>query len=79
MNVYVWPSMVYLYTTSLKLVSAIFYQIFIFHKMLALKKPWKMFFISSKKLISFTRYSNFCIFSPFFPHFPDSKGQREVE
>ena len=34
----------------LKLVSAIFYQIFIFHQMIALQKLWKMFFISSKRL-----------------------------
>ena len=45
----------------LKLVSAIFYQIFISHQMRALQKLWKMFFISSKKLFSFSRYSNFCI------------------
>ena len=45
-----------------KLVSAIFYQIFIFHQIVALQKLWKMFFISSKKLFSFLRYSNFCIF-----------------
>ena len=32
----------------LKLVSAIFYQIFIFDQMIALQKLWKMFFISSK-------------------------------
>ena len=37
---------------SLKLVSAIFYQIFISHQMIAL---------SSKKLFSFSRYSSFCI------------------
>ena len=35
---------------SLKLVSTIFYQIVIFHQMIALQKLWKMFFISSKKL-----------------------------
>ena len=45
----------------LKLVSAIFYQIFIFHQMIALQKLWKMFSISSKKLFSFSRYSYFCI------------------
>ena len=39
-----------------------FCQIFIFHQTLALHKLWKMFFISSKKLFSFLRYSNFCIF-----------------
>ena len=51
----------------LKLVSAIFYQIFIFHQMIALQKLWKMFFISSKKLFLFSRYSNFYIF--IFPYF----------
>ena len=40
----------------LKLMSAIFYQIFISHQMMALKKLWKMFFFSSKKLFSFSRY-----------------------
>ena len=54
---------------SLKLVSAVFYQIFIFHQMIALQKLWKMSFISSKKLFSLSRYSNFCIsvFSSFSP------------
>ena len=47
--------------------SAIFYQSFIFHQMIALQKLWKMFFISPKKLFSFSRYSNFCIL--FFPSF----------
>ena len=53
----------------LKLVSAIFCQIFIFRQMIALQKLWKMFFISFKKLFSFSRYSNFCIFVflSFFP------------
>ena len=51
----------------LKLVSAIFYQNFIFHQMIALHKLWKMFFILSKKLFSFSRYSNFCI--SIFPSF----------
>ena len=35
-----------------------------------------MFFISSKKLFSFSRYSIFCNFSPSFPHFPDCKGYK---
>ena len=39
--------------TNLKLVSAIFYQIFILHQMIALQKLWKIFFISSKMLFSF--------------------------
>ena len=46
----------------LKLVSAIFYQFFIYHQIIALQKIWKIFFISSKKLFSFSRYSSFCIF-----------------
>ena len=51
----------------LKLLSAIFYQICIFHRMVALQKLRKMFFISSKTLFTFSRYSNFCIsVFPFF-------------
>ena len=38
-----------------------FNKFFIFHQMITFQKLWKMFFISSKKLFSFTRYSNFCI------------------
>ena len=39
--------------------------------MIALPKPWNMFFISSKKLSLFSRYSNFCIFIyPFFAPCP---------
>ena len=49
-----------------------------FHQMITLQKLWKMFFISSKKLFSFSRYLNFYFF-PSFPNFPDSKGQMEVE
>ena len=65
---------------ALKLVSAIFYQFLIFSSNdRPMKKLWKMFFISSEKLISFCRYANFCDFSPYFPHFPDWKGQIEVE
>ena len=51
----------------LKLVSAIFHQFFIFKQMIALQKLWKMFFISSKKLFSFSRYSNFYV--SVFPSF----------
>ena len=65
----------YNFHPSLKLVSAIFlFFQFFFHQMIVLKKLWKMFFISSKKLFSFSRYSNFCIFSTSFPLFPDSVG-----
>ena len=42
-------------------------------------KTVKMFFISSKKLFRFSRYSNICIFRSSFPLFPDSKGQTEME
>ena len=47
--------------SSLQLMSAIFYEIFIFHQTIPLQKLRKMFFISPKKLFSFLRYSNFCI------------------
>ena len=52
---------------NLKFVSPIFYQIFIFHQMIAFKNYEKCFFISFEKLFSFSRYSNFCIFV--FPSF----------
>ena len=55
------------YLPMLKLVSTIFYQICFFHQMIALQKISKMFFISSRKPFSFSRYSNFCIpSSPLF-------------
>ena len=59
----------------LNLVSAIFYRIFIFHQMIALQKLWKVFFISSKKLFSFSRYSNFCNFSLPFHNFQLQKDR----
>ena len=63
---------------TLKLVSAIFYQIFIFHQMIALQKLCKMFFfISYKKVFSFLRYSSFCIFV--FPLFSLSAIALEVD
>ena len=40
---------------------------FFFHQMVALQKLWKMVFIWSEKLFSFSRYSIFCIF--IFPSF----------
>ena len=54
---------------SLKLVLAIFNQFFYFSPNDSPSKAMKMFFISSKKLFSFSRYSNFCIFvfPSFFP------------
>ena len=63
----------------LKFVSAFFIKFLFFHQMIFFKKLWKMFFISSKKLFSFLRYSNCCNFFPSFPNFPDSKGQMDVE
>ena len=47
--------------------SAFFNQIFISYQMLAIQKLWKMFFIASKRLSLFSRYSNFCI--SVFPSF----------
>ena len=44
-----------------------FNNFFIFYQMIALQKLWKMFFILSKNLFPFSRYSNFCIF--IFPSF----------
>ena len=56
------------------------YQVFIFSPNDSpLKKLWEMFFVSSKKLFSFSRYSIFCGFFPSFSHFLDPKGQMEVE
>ena len=36
-----------------------------FHQIIALQKLWKLFFISSRMLFSFSRYSNVCNFFPF--------------
>ena len=63
----------------LKLVSVIFYHIFIFLPNDSPSKTAKNIFISSKKLFLFLRYSNFCNFFPSFPHFLDSKEQMELE
>ena len=65
--------------STLKFVSVIFIKFLFFHQIIGLQKLWKMFFISSKKLFSFSRYSHFCNFFPSFPHFPDSKWQMGVE
>ena len=58
-----------------------FYEIFICSPN---NSPWKtmkikMLFISLKTLLLFLSYSNFCNFFSSFPHFPDSKGQMEME
>ena len=39
--------------------------LFIFYRMKGFQKLWKMLFISSKTLFSFSRYSIFCKFFPF--------------
>ena len=46
---------------TLKLVSTIFIKFLFFHQMIVLQNLRKMLFISSKKLLSFSRYSIFCI------------------
>ena len=52
----------------LKLVSAIFIKFLFLRQMIVLQKLRKMLLISSKKLFSFSRYSNFCIsVLSFFP------------
>ena len=63
----------------LKVCLLFFIKFLCFHQMIALQKLWNMLFISSKKLFLFPRYSRFCSFIPSFPHFPDWKGQIEVE
>ena len=68
--------MLFVIIAILELVSAIFYQFFFFfHQMKALQKLWKMFFISSKKLFLFLRYSHFCIFSLPFHTFQTLKNK----
>ena len=64
---------------SLKLVSASFYQLFVFPQNNSPSKTMKSAFILSKKLFSLSRYSHFGNFFPSFPHFPDKKVQMEVE
>ena len=63
--------LVYQFTVPLKLVSAIFYQIFIFHQMIALQKIWKMFFYFICKalfVLEIFKFLYFCLllFSPNF-------------
>ena len=54
-----------------------FIKFLFFHRMVAHQKLWKMFFISSKKLFLFSRYSNFCNFSLPFQTFQIQKGKRK--
>ena len=50
------------YIYNFKLVSAIFWQIFVFDQMVPLQKLWKILFISSKKLFSFPEVFKFLYF-----------------
>ena len=52
--------------------------LFIFYQKKPFKKSWKMLFISTKELISFSRYFFFCIF-PFFFTFSRFTGSDEAE
>ena len=61
----------------LKLVSATFYQIFVFPPNDSPSKTEKCLFHQKSSFGSRDIY--FCIFFPSFPHFPDTKGQMEVE
>ena len=61
----------------LKPVSAIFINFLLFHQMITFQNLRKMFFISSKKLFSFLRYSNFCLFSLPFHTFQTQKDKRK--
>ena len=63
----------------LKLVCYFLSNFYLFTKWQHFKNYEKCFFISSKKLFLFLRYSIFCNFSSFFPYFPDSKHQMGVE
>ena len=63
-------------TDNLKACVRYFYQFLFFHQMIALQNLWKMFFIPSEKLSSFSGYSNFCPFSLPFHTF---QTQKEVE
>ena len=61
-----------LFSKNFKVTQRWYFQIFIFYRMIALQKLWQMFFISSKKLFLFSRYSTFriSIFTSFSPYQP---------
>ena len=63
----------------LKLVSVIFYQIFIFLPNDSPSKTVKNVFCFIKKVFLFSRDLNFCAFLPSFQHFRGLKGQMEKE
>ena len=62
------------YSWGLKACVRFFLSNFYFFTMKSVKL-WKVFFISSKKLFSFSRYSHFCIFRPSFQHFPGTNDK----
>ena len=63
---------------TLKLVSTIFYQIFIFPSNDSPSKTEKCFLFHLKSSFRSQDSQIFVVF-PVFPNFPDSKGQMEVE
>ena len=67
------------YLRLLSLVSAIFYQIFIFSLKDSHSKTITNVFYFIKKAPFVLEIFKFLNFFPSFPHFPDSKGQMEVE
>ena len=50
------------YWTNLQVFKTCAHYFLFFQQMIAFQKLWTMVLISSKKLFSFSRYSNFCIF-----------------
>ena len=67
-----------LFADTLKLVSVIFYQIFIFSPNDSPLKTMKNVFYFIQKALSILEIFKFLYFFP-FPHFPYSKGQMEVK
>ena len=50
-----------------------------FHQMVALQKLSKSFLFQQKSSFRPRDFQIFLFFLPSFPHFPDSKGQMELE
>ena len=67
------------YSNFLKLVSAIFYKMFIFSPNDSLSKTEKCFSFHLKNSFRSRDIQFLVIFFPSFPHFPDSKGKMETE
>ena len=64
---------------TLKLVSAFFYQIFIFSPNDSSSKTVKNVFYFIEKALFVLEIFKFLYFFPSFPHLPELKGQMEVE